>query len=179
MPLCLSLQYGGLYVMWRETVVYLWVKFVTVCSAMDTHGNIYALNMVICMCLNRGREAPAKIFAPSLIPAIVMHAMLSCVKASKQPSNKQTSTWRTKTRQAQLEASFNADDLLRWGAELFALLHDEVRTGGGVLQPRVYLLVPLIVFHDNLRLCWQPVWSMSGLQLSATATVFQHFNDKP
>lgn len=88
--------------MWCSTVLCLWVIFIIVCCVIDTLANIYALEVVICMCLYRGGGGPVKIFAPPSIPVMVMCVILW---QNEQTRIKQTSTWRTKTRQAQSEVN--------------------------------------------------------------------------
>lgn len=101
---------------WYGTVRYLWVIFMIVCRVIDTLANIYALKVVMCMCLYRGGGGPLNIFAPPPMRVMVMRVMLSCGRMNKQASDKQTSTRRT--------SEFSGDDLLRWGPKLFVLPHD-------------------------------------------------------
>lgn len=58
-----------------------------VCCVMDTLANIYALWVVICMCLYRGGGGPVKIFAPPSIPVMVMCVILW---QNEQTGTKQT-----------------------------------------------------------------------------------------
>lgn len=119
------------------------------------------------------RGGPVKIFAPPPIPAMVMRIMLSCDKTNKQASNKQTSTWRTKPHQAQSEVNWMA--ITSCGECLDYLFYCMMkwREDWAALQRGVYLLACLIVFHDNLSLCWLHVWSTGNCHRTPCSNIFK------
>ena len=77
----------------------------------------------------QGRRGPCKNICTTFYPRYGNVCYLVTKRTNRHQTNKQTSTWRTKTRQASARSEFNGDDLPWWVPKLFVLRHYEAKGG--------------------------------------------------